>query len=93
MLLVQPLDLIFCKILTVLIILMTIDSLFLLKQGLSRFHLSAFKAIYIKTSNPAHCRQKEFMYSVTYNNFECLNYDYLLCFNVYVTASLVLPPF
>ena len=31
--------------------------------------------------------------SVTYNIFECVRYDYLLCFNVYVTASLVLLPF
>ena len=82
MFLVQPLDLIFCKILSVLIIMMTVDSLFLLKQGRSGFHLSAFEATYIKTSNPAHCRQKEFMYIVRYNNFECLNYDYLLSFDV-----------
>ena len=31
--------------------------------------------------------------TVMYNNFECLSYDYLLCFNVYVTALLVLPLF
>ena len=30
---------------------------------------------------------------VTYNNFECLSYNYLLCFNVYVTALLVFPFF
>ena len=30
---------------------------------------------------------------VTYNNLECSCYDYLPCFNVNVTALLVLPPF
>ena len=33
------------------------------------------------------------MVGVTYNNFECLRYNYLLCFNVYVTILFVLPPF
>ena len=37
------------------------------------------------------CRTKQ--RSVMYNNFECLSCEYFLCFNVYVTALLVLPPF
>ena len=31
--------------------------------------------------------------AVTNNNFEYLRYDYLLCFNVYVTGLLLLPLF
>ena len=33
------------------------------------------------------------MRTVTNNNFECLRYDYLLYFNVYVTDLLLLPLF
>ena len=41
------------------------DSRFsILAQGRSRFHLSALEATFIKTSNPALCRQKEFVYSL-----------------------------
>ena len=41
------------------------DSRFsILAQGRSFFHLSALKATFIKTSNPACCRQKEFVYSL-----------------------------
>ena len=41
------------------------DSRFsILAQGRSPFHLFAFKATFIKTSNPALCRQKEFVYSL-----------------------------
>ena len=36
----------------------------ILAQGRSSFHLSAVKATFIKTSIPALCRQKEFVYSV-----------------------------
>ena len=31
--------------------------------------------------------------AVTYSNFECLRYNYLLSFNAYVTVSVVLPLF
>ena len=31
--------------------------------------------------------------TVMYNNFECLRYNYLLGFYVYVTDLLLLPPF
>ena len=41
------------------------DSRFsILAQGRSPFHLSALEATFIKTSNPALCRQKEFLYSL-----------------------------
>ena len=41
------------------------DSRFsILAQGRSLFHLSALEATFIKTSNPALCRQKEFVYSL-----------------------------
>ena len=41
------------------------DSRFsILAQGHSPFHLSALEATFIKTSNPALCRQKEFVYSL-----------------------------
>ena len=41
------------------------DSRFsILAQGRSPFHLSALEATFIKTSNPALCRQKEFVYSL-----------------------------
>ena len=41
------------------------DSRFsILDQGSSPFHLSALEATFIKTSNPALCRQKEFVYSL-----------------------------
>ena len=41
------------------------DSRFsILAQGRSPFHLSALEATFIKTSNPALCRQKEFIYSL-----------------------------
>ena len=41
------------------------DSRFsILAQGRSLFHLSAFEATFIKTSNLALCRQKEFVYSL-----------------------------
>ena len=41
------------------------DSRFsILAQGRSSFHLSALEATFIKTSNPALCRQKEFVYSL-----------------------------
>ena len=33
-------------------------------QGHSPFHLSALEATFIKTSNPALCRQKEFVYNL-----------------------------
>ena len=36
----------------------------ILAQGRSPFHLSALAATFIKTSNPARCRQKEFVYSL-----------------------------
>ena len=36
----------------------------ILAQGRSPFHLSAFEATFIKTSIPALCRQKEFVYSL-----------------------------
>ena len=36
----------------------------ILAQGRSPFHLSALEATFIKTSNPALCRQKEFVYSL-----------------------------
>ena len=36
----------------------------ILAQGRSPFHLSAFKVTFIETSNPALCRQKEFVYSL-----------------------------
>ena len=40
------------------------DSRFsILAQGRSPFHLSALEATFIKTSNPALCQQKEFVYS------------------------------
>ena len=32
----------------------------ILAQGRSPFRLSALEAAYIKTSNPAHCREKDF---------------------------------
>ena len=35
-----------------------------LAHGRSPFHLSTFEATFIKTSNPAFCRQKEFVYSL-----------------------------
>ena len=31
--------------------------------------------------------------SVTYNNFECLSYEYFLCFNIYVSALLLFAAF
>ena len=37
---------------------------FILAQGRSPFHLSALEYTFIKTSNPALCRQKEFVYSL-----------------------------
>ena len=37
---------------------------FILAQGRSPFYLSALEATFIKTSNPAFCRQKEFLYSL-----------------------------
>ena len=37
---------------------------FILAQGRLPFHLSALEATFIKTSNPALCRQKEFVYSL-----------------------------
>ena len=38
---------------------------FILAEGRSPFHhLSTIEAIFIKTSNPALCRQKEFVYSL-----------------------------
>ena len=41
------------------------DSRFsILAQSRSPFHLSALEATFIKTSNPALCRQKEFVYSL-----------------------------
>ena len=41
------------------------DSRFsILAQGRSPFHLSTLVATFIKTSNPALCRQKEFVYSL-----------------------------
>ena len=41
------------------------DSRFsVLVQGRSPFHLSALEATFIKTSNPAPCRQEEFVYSL-----------------------------
>ena len=41
------------------------DSRFsILAQGRSPFHLYALEATFIKTSNPALCRQKEFVYSL-----------------------------
>ena len=41
------------------------DSRFsILARGRSPFHLSALEATFIKTSNPALCRQKEFVYSL-----------------------------
>ena len=41
------------------------DSRFsILAQGCSPFHLSALEATFIKTSNPAFCRQKKFVYSL-----------------------------
>ena len=41
------------------------DSRFsILAQGRSPFHLSALEATFVKTSNPALCRQKEFVYSL-----------------------------
>ena len=41
------------------------DSRFsILAQGRSPFHLSALEATFIKTSNPALCLQKEFVYSL-----------------------------
>ena len=36
----------------------------ILAQGCSLFHLSTLEATFIKTSNPALCRQKEFVYSL-----------------------------
>ena len=63
-LLIQPLDFILCKIPPVLNILMTLDFLILPKDR-SLFHLSALEAAtFIETSNPALCRQKEFVYSL-----------------------------
>ena len=38
-------------------------------------------------------RKLQTMLSVTYNNFECLSYDYLLCFKVSVTAFLLFAAF
>ena len=49
---IQTLDFIFNKILPVLYITMTVQSLFLHKTARSPFHLSAFEATFIKTSNP-----------------------------------------
>ena len=41
------------------------DSRFsILAQSRSPFHLSALEATFIKTTNPALCRQKEFVYSL-----------------------------
>ena len=41
------------------------DSRFSIRaQGRSSFHLSALEAAFIKTSNPALCRRKEFVYSI-----------------------------
>ena len=41
------------------------DSRFsILAQGHSPFHLSVLEATFIKTSNPAICRQKEFVYGL-----------------------------
>ena len=60
LLLIQPWDFIFNKTLLLLNIMMTVNSLFLPKAAL--FHLSALQATFIKTSNPALCRQKEFVY-------------------------------
>ena len=36
----------------------------ILSQSRSPFHLSALESTFIKTSNPAFCRQKEFVYSL-----------------------------
>ena len=63
LLLIQPLDFIFYKILPALNIMMTADFP-ILAQGRSPFSLSALEATFIKTSNPALCRQKEFVYSL-----------------------------
>ena len=52
LLLVQPLDFIFCKILRVLITTMAVDYLFLIKQGRSRFHLSALRLLTSKLLTP-----------------------------------------
>ena len=62
LLLIQPLDVIVCKILSVLNIMMTVDSL-ILAQGHSPFHLSALQATILKFSDLSLCRQ-EFMSSL-----------------------------
>ena len=36
----------------------------MLAQGRSSFHLSALEGTFVKTFNPALCRQKEFVYSL-----------------------------
>ena len=61
LLLIQPLDFIFCKVLPVLNIMMTLNSLFSPKAALLP---SALEATFIKTSNPAFCWQKQFRYSL-----------------------------
>ena len=63
LLLIQLLDFIFYKILPALNIMMTAD-FFILAQVRSPFHLSALEATFIKISNPALCRQKDFVYSL-----------------------------
>ena len=63
LLLIQSLDFTFYKILSVLNIMMTVDSLFL-TQGRSPFHLSALETTFMRTPNPALCRQKELVYNL-----------------------------
>ena len=54
-------------------------------KGLGKMALGILKCFHDRPSQPIDV--------VTYNNLECSCYDYVPCFNVTVTALVVLPPF
>ena len=64
------------------------DSRFsILAQGRSPFHLSALEATFIKTSNPALCRQKEFVYCTAWRL--CTNDAFSLIYFQPITKRLL----
>ena len=72
------------------------DNIFsILAKGRSPFHLSALEAIFIKTSNPILCRQKEFVYNlkIRHVSAELLAYGVQLrCHAHWLSANHSLAP-
>ena len=55
--------------------------------------IAKYKKYANKVNHLKEISKKNYFHDEIKNNFECLRYDYLLYFNVYMTNLLLLPPF